>query len=60
MVTRGIRGATTVTQNNEEEILKETAVLLQEIVDRNKIVPDDICSVWITMTGIWMQLFRQK
>lgn len=26
MVTRGIRGATTVTQNNEEEILKETAV----------------------------------
>ncbi|CAI6059879.1 Chorismate mutase AroH [Paenibacillus sp. JJ-100] len=51
MVTRGIRGATTVEQNNEEEILKETAVLLQEIVDRNKIVPEDICSVWITMTG---------
>lgn len=51
MVTRGIRGATTVTQNSEEEILKETAVLLQEIVDRNKIVPEDICSVWITMTG---------
>ncbi|MCP1133085.1 chorismate mutase [Paenibacillus polysaccharolyticus] len=51
MVTRGIRGATTVTQNSEDEILQETAVLLQEIVDRNKIVPEDICSVWITMTG---------
>ncbi|APO48372.1 MULTISPECIES: chorismate mutase [Paenibacillus] len=51
MVTRGIRGATTVTQNNEEQILKETAVLLQEIVDRNEIQPEDICSVWITLTG---------
>ena len=51
MVTRGVRGATTVTQNNEEEILRETAVLLREIVDRNGIVPEDICSVWITMTG---------
>lgn len=51
MVTRGIRGATTVTQNSEDEILQETAVLLQEIVDRNKIIPEDICAVWITMTG---------
>lgn len=51
MVTRGIRGATTVTHNAEEHILQETAVLLQEIVDRNDIKPEDICSVWITMTG---------
>lgn len=51
MVTRGIRGAATVTHNTEEHILQETAVLLQEIVDRNDIKPEDICSVWITMTG---------
>ncbi|WP_145410885.1 chorismate mutase [Paenibacillus xylanexedens] len=51
MVTRGIRGATTVTLNTEEHILQETAILLQEIVDRNDITPEDICSVWITMTG---------
>ncbi len=51
MVTRGIRGATTVTLNTEEHILQETAILLQEIVDRNDITPEDISSVWITMTG---------
>lgn len=47
---RGIRGATTVKQNDEQEILKETVLLLEEIVNRNDVKPDDICSVWITMT----------
>lgn len=47
---RGIRGATTVTQNDEQEILKETVILLEEIVSRNDVRPEDICSVWITMT----------
>ncbi|WP_433946439.1 chorismate mutase [Paenibacillus sp. SN-8-1] len=50
MYNRGIRGATTVTQNDENEILHETVVLLKEIVARNEIVPEDICSVWITLT----------
>ncbi|GIP20103.1 chorismate mutase [Paenibacillus sp. J22TS3] len=50
MYNRGIRGATTVTRNDENEILRETVVLLKEIVERNEIVPEDICSVWITMT----------
>lgn len=47
---RGIRGATTVAQNDEQEILKETVILLEEIVSRNDVRPEDICSVWITMT----------
>lgn len=47
---RGIRGATTVTQNDEQEILKATVILLEEIVSRNDVRPEDICSVWITMT----------
>jgi chorismate mutase len=47
---RGIRGATSVTQNDEQEILQETMTLLREIVIRNEIEPEDICSVWITMT----------
>jgi len=51
MYNRGIRGATTVTRNEETEILQETAVLLKEIVARNEIEPEDICSVWITMTA---------
>ncbi|MCL6602379.1 MAG: chorismate mutase [Paenibacillus sp.] len=51
MVNRGIRGATTVTRNEETEILQETVVLLREIVDRNDVIAEDICSVWITMTA---------
>jgi chorismate mutase len=47
---RGIRGATSVTENDEQEILQETMTLLREIVIRNEIEPEDICSVWITMT----------
>ncbi|MFE4710912.1 MULTISPECIES: chorismate mutase [unclassified Paenibacillus] len=50
MVNRGIRGATTVTGNEEAEILRETVVLLREIVERNDVIAEDICSVWITMT----------
>lgn len=51
MVNRGIRGATTVTKNEETEILRETVVLLREIVERNDVIAEDICSVWITMTA---------
>ncbi|SET52444.1 chorismate mutase [Paenibacillus sp. NFR01] len=50
MVNRGIRGATTVTNNEEGEILRETVTLLREIVDKNDVIAEDICSVWITMT----------
>ncbi|AIQ64627.1 chorismate mutase [Paenibacillus stellifer] len=50
MVNRGIRGATTVTRNDGEEILRETVLLLREMVERNDLVAEDICSVWITMT----------
>jgi len=47
---RGIRGATTVTANDDQEILSETIVLLNEIVRVNDIVPEDICSVFVTLT----------
>ncbi len=47
---RGIRGATTVTANDDQEILSETIVLLNEIVRVNDIIPEDICSVFVTMT----------
>lgn len=51
MVNRGIRGATTVTNNEEGEILRETVTLLREIVEKNDVIAEDICSVWITMTA---------
>ncbi|GIP25593.1 hypothetical protein J23TS9_07230 [Paenibacillus sp. J23TS9] len=50
MYNRGIRGATTVELNEEREILDETVVLMREIVERNEVNPEDICSVWITLT----------
>lgn len=51
MVNRGIRGATTVTKNEEAEILRETVILLREIVERNDVIAENISNVWITMTN---------
>lgn len=51
MFARGIRGATTVEHNEEQEILTATAELLRAIVNANDFRPDDICSLFITVTG---------
>ncbi|NEW06072.1 chorismate mutase [Paenibacillus sp. SYP-B3998] len=51
MFVRGIRGATTVEHNEEQEILTATGELLRAIVDANDFRPEDICSVFITVTG---------
>jgi chorismate mutase len=50
MWVRGIRGATTVKQNNEKEILQATTELLLQIVAENQVIPEDICSVFVTTT----------
>lgn len=50
MYLRGIRGATTVEQNHAEEILTATSELLQAIVEANDFRPEDIGSVFITVT----------
>lgn len=50
MWVRGIRGATTVERNDEQEILRATAEMLHEIVVENEVVPEDICSVFVTTT----------
>jgi chorismate mutase len=50
MYVRGIRGATTVEANEEREILAATVELLTEIVAQNKFEPEDIASVFITVT----------
>ncbi|AHM66542.1 chorismate mutase [Paenibacillus polymyxa] len=50
MYNRGIRGATTVTNNEANEILEATSQLLEEIVSYNEIQPEDISNVWITVT----------
>jgi chorismate mutase len=50
MMNRGIRGATTVTGNDEQEIVQETLRLLEEMVRRNELQPEYISNIWITMT----------
>jgi chorismate mutase len=50
MVTRGIRGATTVPANTREEILDAARELLDTIVRLNEIERDDVASIIFTTT----------
>lgn len=50
MFVRGIRGATTVVHNEEQEILDATSELLQHIIRENEVDPEQICSVFVTTT----------
>ena len=45
-----IRGATTVTSNNKDEILKETSKLIETIILKNELNNEDIISMCFTMT----------
>ncbi|MBC6308335.1 chorismate mutase [Listeria sp. FSL L7-1582] len=48
---RGIRGATTVTENTPEAIYKATIDLFQAIVAENDLAPDVISSVLTSVTS---------
>ena len=50
MYCRGIRGATTVEQNDREEILAATTELLQLMMRRNDVHVEDIASAIFTVT----------
>lgn len=50
MSVRGIRGAITVQANERQQILDASVQLMEKIVEVNGIVPEDICSVLITVT----------
>jgi chorismate mutase len=60
MWVRGIRGATTVENNEEREILQATIELLHGIVENNQVVPEDICSVFVTTTQDLTAAFPAK
>lgn len=47
---RGIRGAITVTEDKESEILSATERLLREMIARNNIHPEQVASVFISVT----------
>lgn len=50
MVTRGIRGATTVEEDREGLVLQATEALIIEMVEQNDVEIDDIASVIVSTT----------
>lgn len=50
MSLRGIRGATTVNQNTESDILSETTLLLTALFTENKLDTDEIASIFFSVT----------
>ena len=50
MACRGVRGATTVSKNEREEILSATRQLLALLIRRNGIDPKDVASAYFTTT----------
>jgi chorismate mutase len=49
-VIRGVRGATTVENDNETEIVNVTERLLEEMIRINKINPEHVASIFISVT----------
>ena len=47
---RGIRGAITVDANDKGKILQATRELFREMVQRNRVSPDDVACIYITVT----------
>ncbi|WP_377888796.1 chorismate mutase [Alkalihalobacillus sp. R86527] len=48
---RGIRGATTVANNDKEEILQATEELLHQVIEQNNVIPEHVASIQFTMTN---------
>ncbi|MGG3842277.1 chorismate mutase [Anoxybacillus kestanbolensis] len=57
---RAIRGATTVNDNDEREIVDETKRLLTEMVRQNDVSAEDVVSVLISMTDDLNAAFPAK
>lgn len=47
---RGVRGATTVKTNTEDEILNAAEELFVKMIEKNEINPNDVASVFISTT----------
>lgn len=50
MVIRAIRGATQVDVDEKEHLLEVTRAMLRELLEENKLVPDDVISVVFSTT----------
>lgn len=59
-MTRGLRGATTVIENNEEQISANTKTLITEMISKNMIDAETISHVFISMTNDLNAVFPAK
>ncbi|GEN56687.1 chorismate mutase AroH [Halolactibacillus alkaliphilus] len=57
---RGIRGATTVSSNEQTEIYEKTKNLLDAIVSTNNIEPEDVAHVLVSVTDDINQAFPAR
>lgn len=57
---RAVRGATTVENNTQAEIISETKKLLQEIVKQNTIETEDIINIYFVVTNDLNACFPAK
>ncbi|CDQ39809.1 MULTISPECIES: chorismate mutase [Virgibacillus] len=49
-MTRGIRGATTISENKADMIIENTRQLIEEMVTKNNVEPEDVSHVFISVT----------
>jgi chorismate mutase len=59
-VIRGVRGAITVNQNEEVEIVAAAEKLLREMINANNIAPNEVASVFISATDDVTAAFPAK
>ncbi|TFE03214.1 chorismate mutase [Jeotgalibacillus sp. R-1-5s-1] len=57
---RGIRGATTVANDSEQEVILSTESLLLEMINQNHVNPDQTASVFISVTPDLVSAFPAK
>ncbi|RFU69099.1 chorismate mutase [Bacillus sp. V59.32b] len=57
---RGVRGATTVDRDNEQDIINATEKLFSVMIAENQIDPDKVASVFISVTDDLSSAFPAK
>ncbi|WP_100331415.1 chorismate mutase [Bacillus xiapuensis] len=57
---RGIRGAITVERNEEDAIVLAAEKLLREMIRLNQVAPENVCSVFISVTDDLNAAFPAK
>ena len=57
---RGVRGAITVQENKEEDIIQATDRLVQKMINDNQIEPEQVASVFISVTDDITEAFPAK